>query len=89
MRSTKEDYSKILLAAALCKTDEIEAKDIREKYKELYDTDISQGKLNNYFKRLVADDHTCILRRIAKGIYKFTDPRMPSFVKIAQKHLEN
>lgn len=89
VRSTKEDYSKILLAAALCKADEIEAKDIREKYKELYDTDISQGKLNNYFKRLVADDHTCILRRIAKGIYKFTDPRMPSFVKIAQKHLEN
>lgn len=87
VRSSKEEYANILLAAALCRSEEIEAKEIRSKYQELFGTEISQGTLNNYFQRLVSDDRSAILRRLAKGIYKFNDPRMPSFVRIAQKYI--
>lgn len=83
IRSSSDEYKKILLAAALCSEDEIMARKLREQYATFWNSEISQNSLNNYFQKLVADDESCILRRLAQGVYKFTDPRMPSFVRIA------
>lgn len=88
IRSSSVEYSKILLAIALCPSFEIKAKEIRTQYETIHGSNISQGTLNNFFQRLVSDDDTAILRRLAKGIYKFNDPRMPSFIRIAQNYLK-
>lgn len=82
-----QNYERIILAAALCGVEEIRAIDLRNKYSELFNQTISQNSLNNYFKKLVSTDGNKILRRIAKGVYRFSDPRMPSYVRIAQSHL--
>lgn len=87
--SQSPEYKNILLVASLCEEDEIKAKDIRAKYEEVFDEEISQGTLNNYFQRLVSDDDSSILRRIAKGVYKFNDPRMPSYIQIAQSYFDS
>lgn len=86
--ATSDDYKRILLSAALCNPEEIRASELREKYEFITGKNITQGKLNNYFKRLVSETHDSILRRIAKGVYRFNDPRMPAFVKIAQTYYE-
>ncbi|MCW5198722.1 hypothetical protein VU06_03120 [Desulfobulbus sp. F3] len=87
-RSCNTDtYKKILLAAASCKADEIRSKELREAYDKLWSEKITQGSLSNYLKKLISDDFSLIMRRIAKGVYRFADPRMPSYVKIAQSYL--
>lgn len=86
--SNTDEYKKILLAAACCNEEEIKAKDLREKYNEIYNTTISQSTLNNHFQRIVSEDGSNILRRIAKGVYRFSDPRMSSYIKIAQSYIE-
>lgn len=88
VRSQSGEYKRILLAMALCGGDEIKAHEVREKYKELFGTEVSQGTLNNHFQRLVGEDGEKIVKRLAKGIYKFNDPRMPSYIKIAQCHIQ-
>lgn len=87
-RSCNTDtYKRILLAAASCKADEIRSKELREAYDKLWRETITQGSLSNYLKKLISDDSSLIMRRIAKGVYRFSDPRMPSYVKIAQSYL--
>lgn len=77
------EYRRILCAAAMCGADEFSAAQLRTSYEKLWDTSISQSSLNNYFSRLVSEGDTTILRRIAKGVYRFNDPRMPSYIRIA------
>jgi hypothetical protein len=79
------EYKRIVFAAANC-LDEFTAADLRSKYEKLYQTVITQQTLNNYFQRLVGDDDNTILRRLAKGVYRFNDPRMPSYVRIAHQY---
>lgn len=81
-------YKKILLAAAMCPEEEIVASQLRIKYESLFGEQITQGSLNNYLKRLVSPDDKTILRRVAKGVYRFSDPRMSSYVRIAQSYLK-
>lgn len=69
-------------AASRFGTENFSAADLRAKIKEISGVDITQGALNNLFKKLVGDNHQSILHRVAKGTYRFSDPRMPSFVKI-------
>jgi hypothetical protein len=83
------EYKKIILAASLCKAEEIVAGEVRAMYFNLWKTEINQQTLNNYLKRLVSNDESSILRRIAKGVYRFCDPRMPSYVRIAQSYLDS
>lgn len=86
--STSDVCKRILLAAACCNAEEFRAIDLREKFKQLFGQVITQGYLNNYFQRIVSSDNSFVLRRIAQGIYRFNDPRMPSFIKIAQSFIE-
>ncbi|MEW6289278.1 MAG: ATP-binding protein [Thermodesulfobacteriota bacterium] len=84
---TTDTYKKILLAASICKEEEIRSNELRKAFQSLWGAQITQGSLSNYLKRLVAEDSSAILRRIAKGVYRFSDPRMPSYIRIAQAHL--
>jgi len=78
-----EEYQRILCAASLCGPDEFTAAQLRAGYGNLWGGAISQSSLNNYLNRLVSDGSDTILRRIAKGVYRFNDPRMPSYIRIA------
>lgn len=63
--------------------EEFTASSLREKIEEMTKGSISQGSLNNYLQRLVSDDFSAILHRCSKGVYRFSDPRMPSFICMA------
>ncbi len=75
-------YKYILLAAATLGTHEFSAKDLRAKVCELCGRDVTQTQLNNFYKGLISDQGT-VLRRLSKGVYCFSDPRMPSYIRIA------
>ncbi|EOB2574201.1 AAA family ATPase [Vibrio fluvialis] len=85
IRSSKTEMFKfVLLAAARIGSQrEFHAKKWREEIENITGEEISQGELNNYLGRLVSDAEDCIIRRLGKGVYKFNDPRMPSYVRIA------
>lgn len=69
-------------AASRFGSENFSASDLRRKIEEVHAKTITQGALNNLFKKLVGDNHQRILHRVAKGTYRFSDPRMPSFVRI-------
>lgn len=89
IRSSGTDlYRVILMAAATIGQGEFSAQGLREAITAITGETISQGSLNNYFKRLVSTDGSTVLRRVGKGFYRFEDPRMLSYVRIANAMLE-
>lgn len=82
-----EEYRRILCAAAECGADEFKAAELRAAYARIWGVEIVQSALNNYFIKLVSPDDSRVLRRLAKGVYRFNDPRMPSFIRIANPDL--
>lgn len=78
-----DEYRHIIMAAAMIEGDQFNAAQLRKKYHEVWERAIQQTSLNNYFNRLVSEGDRTILRRLAKGVYRFNDPRMASFVRIA------
>jgi hypothetical protein len=85
--SNTEEFKKILVSASVIETEEFTAAHLRESYREIWGSEINQGWLNNYLQKIVSDDDQAILRRLAKGVYKFNDPRMPCFIKLANLSL--
>lgn len=85
VRSYQTDmYKTVVGAAAQCTVPDFRAGELRRKIKERYNVDITQPALNNYLQRLVSEGDATILRRLSKGVYRFNDPRMPSYVRIAE-----
>ena len=78
-----EMYRNVLRAAAGLGRTEFTAPQLRTALENLTGQSITQGALNNYLKRLVAEDYSNILHRCSKGVYQFSDPRMPSFIRLA------
>lgn len=76
-------YKHIMLAAARIEGTEFTAEQLREAIQGVTGQYINQQALNNYLQRLVSDGPKTILRRVAKGVYRFNDPRMQSFIKLA------
>ncbi|TOJ91205.1 AAA family ATPase [Vibrio parahaemolyticus] len=89
VRSSQTDMFKtaLLAAARIGSQKEFQAPKWRQEIANITGNPITQGELNNYLNRLVSDDESCIIKRLGKGVYKFNDPRMPSFVKIASSDL--
>uniref|UniRef100_A0A942Y9R6 ATP-binding protein n=1 Tax=Neobacillus citreus TaxID=2833578 RepID=A0A942Y9R6_9BACI len=77
-------YRDIVGAAARIDTEEFSASALREQIEEVTGNPISQGSLNNYLQRLVTADGSSILQRSAKGVYRFSDPRMKSYVRMSR-----
>lgn len=80
-------YKTILNAASRLGRDEFTAGQLRDKISELTGINVSQDSLNNSLKRLISNDHSAIMTRVSRGVYKFCDPRMPSFVRIINNDL--
>lgn len=85
VRSQSAMYRDIVAAAASLEAEEFGSAELRDAIERRTGEPISQGSLNNYFQRLVSRDGTTILRRTGQGHYRFEDPRMPSYVRIANQ----
>ena len=84
VRSYSTDmYRKVIHAAATIGPDEFSSETLRKAIESLTGEKITQGSLSNYLNKLVNTDDSAIFHRKSKGVYRFADPRMPSFVKIA------
>lgn len=84
----KEEYERILLAASRCREEGFSTKDLKDEYLRICKENITSQKLSGYLGKIVSFDGSKILRRICKGYYRFSDPRMPSFVKIARAYFD-
>lgn len=49
---------------------------------EALGNDDFQSDLSYYLNQLISGGKENILQRVGKGIYRFSDPRMPSFVRM-------
>ncbi|WP_218159804.1 AAA family ATPase [Lentzea albida] len=85
VRAPSPMYRHILAAAASLDSDEFSANDVRNAVILRTGEDISQGSLNNYYKRLISTDGTTILRRAGRGFYRFEDPRMRSYIRLIER----
>lgn len=85
--STLIIYRRILYATALCYDEFIRSKDIMFVYKILFNEEITQQKLNQYISKLVSNSNDKILRRLTKGVYRFTDPRMSAYIRLVQSDM--
>jgi hypothetical protein len=84
---TTDMYRQIVVAAATIREHGFGADDLREAIAKITGVKITQGALNNYLKRLVSDDGDTVFKRRMKGVYCFNDPRMRSYIKVANKLL--
>lgn len=85
----KERNTNILLAAALCGEDIFRAQDLKLNYNTITKQNISQQELNNFLTpNIISEGYTTILQRVGKGLYRFNDPRMPSYIKLVNNYIE-
>lgn len=43
--------------------------------------------MNNYLSKIVSPSNDKLLRRLAKGVYRFNDPRMSSYIRLVQSDM--
>lgn len=80
--SGTEMYRTILCGAAFIDKDEFTASELRAAVSKHTGRQVKQTELNNYLQRLVSEGDGTIIRRVAKGVYRFNDPRIASFIKL-------
>lgn len=84
IRSTSTTmFQTVVVAAAKIGKVEFSAPELRAQISSEIEQEVTQNSLNNYFQRLVSTDGSTILRRTAHGHYRFEDPRMASYVRMA------
>ncbi|WP_323875564.1 ATP-binding protein [Aeromonas veronii] len=81
--SNTVEFVNILVSASMIDKDEFNAAELREVYAKIYKQERNQGWFNNFLVKIVSEGSDTILKRLAKGVYKFNDPRMPGFIKLA------
>lgn len=83
------EYKLLLLTAAYCKTPEFRSSELREKLDSKFGIKIESKPLSRRLTLLTKGEKTTILYKPARGCFQFTDPRMPSFLKMALNSDDN
>lgn len=78
-------YRDILEAAADLEGVELSARQLRARLERRLGKEVKASRFNAHLRRLVGNDGDKILRRVARGVYRFSDPRMRSYVLIARR----
>lgn len=86
-------YRRLLIAAAEYRADFLSAADWREAFATRWSEEITQTKMQPFLRRLVSDRESLaewsakgiapVFVREKTGLYRFNDPRMPSFIRLA------
>lgn len=79
----RDSYRTILAAAATIDALEFELWQWRDAIRNVTGREVASSWLSNHIKRLVSSDGSRIITRVGRGFYRFTDPRMPSFILMA------
>lgn len=82
------EYKILLLAAAYCKVPEFRSSELRMTLSEKFTVDIDSQSLSRRLTHLTKGDEITILYKPARGCFQFTDPRMPSFLKMAASQIK-
>lgn len=81
------NYKKTALMYAAAQIDgKIDSASLRDKYEDLFGKKIEQLDVNNNFVHYAKEYN--VIRQLRKGIYIFTDPRMPSYINLLGKPQE-
>ena len=78
-------YVHVVRGAADIETLEFSAATLRAKVSARCGREVRQNELNNHFRRLVGEQEQRILHRVSQGIYRFSDPRMRSYVRMCER----
>lgn len=78
------EYVAIMRAAASCGTHEFGSQQIQDRLEGILSIEIPRKTLSRYMSNMVCNGSRGVFNRISKGVYKFADPRMPSFVRMAE-----
>ena len=87
--STTVAYVQVLNAAAHVEATEFSISDVKRKYQELYSEPLNESVCSNVFRRLAGDNGGHIFKRSGRGVYRFADPRMPSFARMRYSAQKN
>ena len=81
--NTPQEYKFLLLTASYCSSPEFRSSELRNKLKSKFNVDIDSKTLSRRLTKLTEGNETTILYKPARGCFQFSDPRMPSFLKMA------
>jgi len=84
-----QEYKLLLLAAAYCQIPEFRSAELRERLQSKFGIIIDPNVLSRRLTNLTKGDDITILEKPARGCFRFSDPRMPSFLKMAISGEEN
>lgn len=82
IRKNTDSSRKILLGAALCHPKGFLVSELLEMTNEVVDKDISRKTISNGLSRWISDQPTNIITKVERGHYKFSDPRVLSYIKM-------
>lgn len=77
------EYKLLLLAAAYCKVPEFRSSELRTTLEAKFGVKVDSKSLSRRLTNLTKGAEMTILYKPARGCFQFTDPRMPSFLKMA------
>jgi Holliday junction resolvasome RuvABC ATP-dependent DNA helicase subunit len=78
--SRTDMYPKILVSAAKFNNEQFSVKNWIEQIQADHGLELTYGSMNNYTGKLTKIDRGAILTLIRRGVYKISDPRMPSYI---------
>lgn len=78
--SRTDMYPKILLSAAKFNNEQFSVKSWIEQISDDHGLALTYGSMNNYTGKLIKAERGEILQLVRRGVYKITDPRMPSYI---------
>lgn len=87
MHRNRDLYERVLLSASTCREEGFSTSDLKNKYYNIYKEHLNNTMLTSILKNIISDDNSNIIKRLYKGRYRFSDPRMPSFIKISRAYL--
>lgn len=76
------EHKKVLQAASMCNGTEFTVKEISKNLSELLKIDVQPELFTRFLQSITCKDNKKMLRRIRTGVYQFSDPRMPSYIKM-------
>jgi Cdc6-like AAA superfamily ATPase len=86
--SSKSKHIELILKACSASVyDDFRLCDISERLKE-YRNELPNNTISRYMREFTDSNGESILRRIKKGVYRFNDPRMQSYIKMRENILE-
>lgn len=81
-------YRSLLVAGAKFEHSAFSTANLREQVEEDLAGLLNPATFGGYIRRLASDDGTRVFKRIERGWYRFSDPRMPAYIRMMNGMLD-